>query len=455
VSQVSILIVIMIGMIAQSTAFADEDPEGPLPVTTVTKRTSIHSRHLPALVELTETHSPIIQKAKNDLEQAKLEMENVKWGLFPQLNLEQRFGIMGADPKSRETPVRTETNLSLRQVLFDDADWAPNFTRLKLVKQRYERMKLEYEYKRDEQFLAVANAYLDWSSVLGLREIDENKRDLLRRQFNVLEAQYKQGLKTKRDVLRIETEIKKLEIDILARDNEVDLDFQKLASAIGLTKKELDEQDIEGEEAKPFGVMKSNETEIKIEDHRKTKIFKYLEKEASYDSKLIEWRYWPQIALENEIKYYNQDYVDSTKRFDQNEVISWQSLIVLRYSFWDFGVRRRNWEIQKVKENSVHADNQKQLFELAIVLRETFLKLRQFRETVKTTRELLVLEQQSYSILEAEYRNGRAAYLDLITNLNSLIDARSKFMTSYFGFKKQQMLYAFHKGDLYEEIKQK
>jgi outer membrane protein TolC len=83
------------------------------------------------------------------------------------------------------------------------------------------------------------------------------------------------------------------------------------------------------------------------------------------------------------------------------------------------------------------------------------LKLRQFRETVKTTRELLVLEQQSYSILEAEYRNGRAAYLDLITNLNSLIDARSKFMTSYFGFKKQQMLYAFHKGDLYAELKQK
>lgn len=442
-------------LIANASVFAEEDPDQPAPVTTVTKRSGINSRHLPALVDLTERNSPIIQKAKNDMQIAKMEMENQKWALFPQLNLEQKLGYLDNDPHTRFSPTRSETTLSLRQYLFDDGDWAPNFTRSNQAKIRYERMKLEYEYKRDEQLLNVANAYMDWSAVLELREIDENKRDLLRRQFNVLEAQYKQGLKTKRDVLRIETEIKKLDIGILSRDNEVDLNFQKLASAVGVTKKELDEQDIEAEEAKPFGAMKSNETELKIEDHRKAKIFQYLEKEASYDTKLIAYRYWPSINLENEIKYYNQDYIDSGKRFDENEVLTWQAMVIFRYNLWDFGVRKRNWEIQKVKENSVHADDTRQLLDLAIVLRDTFLKLREFRETVKTTRELLVLEQQSYSILEAEYRNGRAAYLDLITNLNSLIDARSKFMTSYFGFKKQQMLYAFHKGDLYEDLKQK
>ena len=69
------------------------------------------------------------------------------------------------------------------------------------------------------------------------------------------------------------------------------------------------------------------------------------------------------------------------------------------------------------------------------------------------TRELLVMEQQSYAILEADYRNGRAQYLDVILNLNSWIDARSKFNASYYGLKKQQLLYSFHQGDLYEYLK--
>jgi len=415
------------------------------------------SRHLPLLVELAEKNSPAIAKAQNNAQIAELELKNAKFAMFPQLNLESRTGLIGNDPETRATPWASELTLSLRQVFWDEDNWS-NYARYKKEKQKWERIKLESEYQRDEQLLKVAHAYLDWSASLELREIDENKRDLLRRQFNVLEAQYKQGLKTKRDVLRIETEIKRLEIDILRRDNEVDLNFQKLASHVGLSKKDLDAQDIEGEEAKPFGVLKNEAGEIKIEDHRKSKIFDIREEEARYDTQLSERKFWPRLTWENEIKYYNHDYIDAVdgrKPFDQTDTLTWQSMLILRYALWDFGTRKRDWEIARVKERTVRAEDQQWLLELAVELRDVFLKLRENRENVRATRELLVLEQQSYSILEAEYRNGRAAYLDLITNLNSLIDARSKFMTSYFGFKKQQMLYSFHKGELYGDLKQK
>jgi len=411
-------------------------------------------RHLPALVEMAERNSPAIQQARQNLEIAEMELKNAKYSMFPQLNLEGRHGLFGTDPHTRETPWASNLTLSLSQVFWDE-DNSSNISRYKREKRKWERVKLESEFQRDEQILKVAHAYLDWSSSLELREIDENKRDLLRRQFNVLEAQYKQGLKTKRDVLRIETEIKRLEIDILRRDNEVDLNFQKLASHIGLSKKELDAQDVEGEEAKPFGVLKGDASEIKLVEHRRSKIFEMKEEEARYDTQLVERKYWPRLTLENELKYNNFDYVDTRAGWDQNQTWTWSSLIVLRYNLFDFGRRRRDWEIARVKERNVRSENQQLLLDLAVEVRETFLKLREFRENVRATRELLVLEQQSYSILEAEYRNGRAAYLDLITNLNSLIDARSKFMTSYFGFKKQQMIYSFHKGELYGELKQK
>lgn len=435
-------------------SWSEEEPDTRTPVVVAPKRASIGSRHLPALVELAEKNSPVIQKAKNNLEIAEMELKNAKYAMFPHLNLETKHGLYDSDPETRSTPWTSELNLSLRQVFWDEDNWS-NFSRYKKEKVKWERVKMESEFQRDEQLLKVAQAYLDWSLSLELREIDENKRDLLRRQFNVLEAQYKQGLKTKRDVLRIETEIKRLEIDILRRDNEVDLNFQKLASHTGLDKSTLDSYDIEGEEAKPFGVLKSEATELKLPDHIRSKIFHLKEEEARYETQLAERKFWPRLTLENEIKYNNHDYIDMPTTWNQTEKWEYTTMLILRYSLWDWGTKKREWQIARVREKTVQAENDQSLLDLSVELRDVFLKLREFRENVRATRELLVLEQQSYSILEAEYRNGRAAYLDLITNLNSLIDARSKFMDSYFGFKRQQMIYSFHKGSLYEDLKQK
>lgn len=418
------------------------------------KKVIPRGNYLSLLVSLAEKHSPVLEKVKNNLEIAELEMKNSRAAMLPQLNLEAKHGLLDTDPKSRETPWVSEMWLSLRHVFWDEDNFS-NFSRYKKEKQKYERVKLESEHQRDEQLLRIAHAYLDWSQSLELREIDENKRDLLRRQFNILEAQYKQGLKTKRDVLRIETEIKRLEIDVLRRDNEVDLNFQRLASHIGMTKAALDAQNIEGEEAKPFGALKNETTEIKLSDHRRSKIFHLREEEARYDTQLFERKYWPRVTWENEIKYDNHDYVDTPTSWEETQRWTYQSMIFLRYNFWDFGMRRNDWQMARVRERNVRAENQQWLLDLAIELRDVFLRLREHRENLRATRELLVLEQQSYSILEAEYRSGRAAYLDLITNLNSLIDARSRFMTSYFGFKKQQLLYSFHTGGLYDDLRQK
>lgn len=431
-----------------------QDDDAPKPVEGNPQRPSIYSRSLPRLLDLAEQNSPAIKMARYHLAVAEREKDNAFWRFFPTLDLEGKHGYSDGDPRSRETTALSELNLVMKQSLYDP-DKSATWSRYRLHLARYERAQLEYRYQRDEQLLRVSQAYLDWSASLQQREIDENKRDLLRRQFNVLDAQYKQGLKTKRDVLRIETEIKRLEMDILGRDHEVDLNFQKLASHVGMTQKDLESYKIEGEEAKPYGIIGSDAEELKASNHLRAKIFERLEEEKSQETAFARLDYWPKLTFESEVKYHNRDYIDATARWEENQVWSWSALLVLRYNLWDFGVRRRDLQIATIKQSYLVEDNRQKLFDLTNELREVYLRLREFREHVKTTRELLVLEQQSYSILEAEYRNGRTSYLDLITNLNSLIDARSKFMSSYFGFKKQQVVYSFHKGDLYEHLKQK
>lgn len=435
-------------------AVSAEEEDSPRPVEVTPKRPSIHSRSLPRLIDLAEENSPNIKKLRNQLELAEKEKDNAFWRFFPTLDVLGKHGLLNGEPSTRSRSDYSEMSLIFKEHIYDPDNNA-TLPRYRLNKAKYERALLEYQYLRDEQLLRVAQAYLDWSASVQQREIDENKRDLLRRQYNVLESQYKQGLKTKRDVLRIETEIKRLEMDIIRRDNEVDLNFQKLSSHVGLSQKDLESYKIEGEEAKPYGMVGGDPEELKPASHMRARIFDRREEEMAQEANMVKLNYWPRLSLEGEVKYFNQDFMHPEVAWEQNEAWTWSAFLVLRYNLWDFGIRRRDVQIAEIKARTVGDENRQSLLDLATELREVFLRLREFREIVKTTRELLVLEQQSYSILEAEYRNGRASYLDLITNLNSLIDARSKFMSSYFGLKKQQVLYAFHKGDLYHDLKAK
>ncbi|NJL24392.1 MAG: TolC family protein, partial [Calothrix sp. SM1_5_4] len=193
--------------------------------------------------------------------------------------------------------------------------------------------------------------------------------------------------------------------------------------------------------------------EIKSDDHIRKRILDLQFKEAEYEAKLVARDTWPQVTLSAEYGYHNRDYLDTATTWTETQRWEWAALLTLKYTIFDFGMKKRNLEIAHVRAKKTKEENSQALLDLSNELRDVWLKLREFRENVKMSRELLVLEQQSYSILEAEYRNGRASYLDLITNLNSLIDARSKFMSSYFGLKKQQMLYSFHKGELHAKVK--
>lgn len=434
---------------------AEEEADGRLPVVVRPKRASINARGLPRLIELAEQYSPNIQKAQADLTVARLEysIAGKQWLPSLDLTLQNGHGVDGAD-LAKPSQWAQNLNLKLTENLYDNGK---SLTKFQIAKSANSRAQIEFELARDQQLLNVTNAFYDWSSSTHLREILESKRDLLKRQYAVLETLYKHGIKTKRDVLRIETEVRKNEIDLINADNDTDLNFQKLSSAAGVPREELEKEEIESEEPKPFVKTESNAETLNPRNHRQAKVFEFNRREAQLNTQLQRREYLPQVFASGSFGYSNLYYMyrGNPAGWDDNHLWGWTALLTIQYNIWDFGIRREQLEIAKVREKQVTDKTEQQLLDLGNDLRNVTNQLRALRENVRMTRELLVLEQQSYSILEAEYRNGRAQYLDLILNLNSLIDARSKFNASYYGLKKQQALYSFHQGELYETLKQK
>lgn len=410
---------------------------------------------LARLVELAEERSPQIRMSKLVLAQTQLELKTAMAKFFPSVDLLTEHGLRDKYPDGDKRPTAAVSSLTLQatEKLYDNG---ASITNYKIAQNKYQRQMLMYEIERDDQLLKLANTYYDWSSTWQDRQIANNKRDLLRRQFNMLEAWYKQGLKTKRDVLRIETEVRKLQIDLLRRDNDLENLLEKLASQAGITREELRTNGIAAEEAQLSSPIDSGPwPEMKAADNRRAVVVKMENREAEYQSRLSERKYWPTVDLTGEIYDKYSDYLDFGRSFEDTRVWGWSALVTINYNLWDWGTRKRDLEISRVKEKTTQARNEQLLLDLDVNLRDVVLRLNEFAESAKMTKELLNIEQQSYNILEAEYRNGRATYLDLITNLNSLVDARSKFAATYFALRKQQITYAYHKGTLYEVLKSK
>jgi len=446
---VRFLILIALGVCL---AHADDD-DTRTNVYVKTKRQSLTARSLPHVIDLAEQHSPVIQTAKGTLEGFHLAYEIAARRWLPSLDLTSGVGAQGQQPHDSTitTPWLSNTDLVLSETFYDNG---VSLTNYEIARTRFDRARIEFEIARDQQLLNAANAYYDWSAALQQREIVEINREMLKRHHDALDIAVRRGTKTRKDVLRIEQEMKRIELNVLDSDNLVDLSFQKLAAVIGMSREELTEEDLEREEAKPFLHYEADLPDLKPKDHRQAKIYDLQGKEAALNTRLTQRTDWPQLQLSGAAGYHNGTYIDNPGGIDLNRLYTWNTMVTLTYNLWDWGIRDRQLQQARITESNTNKTNEQAMFDLGTTLRDLGNQLRSLRANVKLTRELMAGEQQSYSILEADYRDGKSSYLDLITNLNSLIDARSKFIASYFGFRKEQALYSFHKGDLYTSLRE-
>jgi outer membrane protein TolC len=80
------------------------------------------------------------------------------------------------------------------------------------------------------------------------------------------------------------------------------------------------------------------------------------------------------------------------------------------------------------------------------------LDIRRIQKSLSLNQELLTAEEQTYQTLESQYREGKVAYLDLITELNNLLDAQIQFYSIYFEALSSKAKHSYYKGTLYDAI---
>jgi outer membrane protein len=408
--------------------------------------------------------SPSIDFAKKTHLIRKAEYKNAVFKLLPSLDLTTTHGLQTNIPfgpnssfyiSNPSAPWYGSISLTLNESLYDNG---VSWTQMSIAELNQEVALLSQFKSRDDLVLKVAEEFYRFSRAMALVEVRKQQQDILQKQFKTLSEQYYQGLKVRSDFLRFKSQLQRAEIDSLSSKNAIQLSLNEIRKLIG-------KNDFENET--PDDVLQFEPILIKKDEKMKNFFPKKKPKiKEFYDYKIIKLKneinnksvvlakrnYWPQALLSAGVTYYNQNYLNSSLPFNEGNQISWNVLLSLNYNFWDWGIRRRDIEIAQYNRDVQFDTLQQELIEQDLQINNLLLEVSRNEKSFSMNRELLEIEEQTYQRLETQYREGKVAYLDLITGLKNLLDAKEQFYTSYFDVLQNFARYKYFEGKVYETI---
>jgi outer membrane protein len=418
---------------------------------------------LPEAVRYALEHSPGYDSARKTQSVRALEYKSSFAKLLPSVDLSTTDGLQNNIPiastsgttsiftSNPSAPWYSALNLGVTETLYDNG---VSLTGLGVADLSRELSEVSLLKSRDTLTLEIASEFYRYSLAKGLLEVRQQQQALLARQFKTMDGQYRQGFKTKGDFMRLKTQVQRAEIDQITAENTVQQAVAELQKLLGVRI---------GDAEPPLFAALVVKPEQRLEaqfptgrpDSRSFYDFRIRGLQDELNGKTVELarrRYLPQLSLTSGVAYSNQSFLNSQTPFAAGHQLSWNALVTLQYNIWDWGTRRRDVEVADLNRGIQANTLDQGLLEVNARITALMADLTRISRSYQLSQELMALEAQSNQDLQSQYREGKATYLDLITSLNSLLDARVQFYTSYFDSLRAIAQYRYFEGKIYESL---
>ena len=408
-------------------------------------------------------HSPGFDSAKKTQLVRELERRNSIAKILPSLDLSTTNGLQNNIPISSTNatlltpnpaaPWYSSFNLGLTENLYDNGI---SLTGIDVANLNRDLAAIGLLKSRDSLTLDIVTEFYRLSLASMLLEVKRQQEAVLEKQFKTLSSEYTQGFKTRSDYLRLKAQVQRAEIDRISTENSLDLATTELRRLMG-SEPSATTVTFEPLHVDPAKVDQVSfpETPPLFENLYDYKITKIQEDINGKNVSLVKRNYWPQASVSSGVAYSNQNYLNSSTAFSAGHQLSWNALLLLQYNIWDWGTRKRNVEISEYNQDIQEDTLNQGLYDLHSKTASLMSNLQRIKRNYQLNQELLVLEEKSNRDLESQYREGKVTYLDLITELNSLLDAKVQFYTAHFEALTTLAQYRFYEGTIYESIFEK
>jgi len=415
-------------------------------------------------------HAPSLAKARVSEQLADLQAKNAEAKLYPAVDLTTSQGLKRTMPEPWPAPSSMlfgQAGLAVLETFYDSGQTVVG---IDLAKTNLEVAKLTTQKTRDDLILEVVKAfYTVLQADLALKTKVE-QRALLNKQFSQTVRMYHQGLRTQKDYWRWQSLIKKSEIDVDAADAAKRDAETALVRVIGAS----DEAQLPSLAAvSPSEILKATpvipKTIPAIAKSYTYRIVTASDQAAGYTVDLARLKNGPMLTVSAGLNYLIPDYLGhyvpeqpladgsdepplSPVTTNSQGTLSWNLTVGLTYNLWDHGTRRREVEIAAAQRQIQNEETRASLLQLAADYRTLMDSLVNLDKTLTLYRQLLALEEKTYASLSADYRQGKVAYLDLVTGLSDLIQAKVSVYSTYISIRQALAQYQYDEGTLYDAM---
>lgn len=396
-------------------------------------------------------HSPALNSAQRQTLIAEMESKNSTAAFLPTLDFTSTHGLQRTYPRTSSTePWVSSFSFTLAETLYDNGE---SITRYKIANIQEEISRQQLARERDKLLLDVASAYFQHSLAKKNLEIQREQHDVLKRQVQLVKSSYEQGVKTRKDFLRFQTQLNRSDIDLLNSQNNVIRTELALKRILGVPLESAENFEFALDESRP---EESKRTEWSIANHRDTQIARMQRQVSDLNTQIVYRKLWPELGLAASATYGSSDYLGPARApIYANDKTSWSAYFTIKYNLFDFGVRRRNAEIAAERAAVEANESDAQILALREELDKLGLQLSQLRDSFRLSDELLRLERNNLALITSEYRQGKVQYLDYINSLQNFANAKSTYYSSLFDLRKALLAQQYHLGTLYDAIQAK
>lgn len=394
-------------------------------------------------------HSPDFNSLDKEMKSAALEEQLSQAKMYPSLDLSTTHGLSDQSPRTAGGSAWfSEFNLALTENLYDNGNL---YTEYQIAKKKNLQAKLNYNLKRDALTLDVATEFIRYSLALQTQNIQQVQFDLIKKQYDLVSKDYYQGVKTQKDYLRFKTQLSRSEIDLLVVKNLIADSKNELQRLLGVDVKMqeyLDFESIDFNQKKAILPIKP----LTLEAHAQYQISQLQKEVYVLQAELVKKKNRVEVFASAGVGYLSDQYIGTGNSFNDNDRVNWNALITIKYNFFDWGVRSKQTDVAELRSQvQSHVEEAKNL-RLKKDLEQLVLNINLYQSQFRLSEELLKLEQTNLNFIEKEYRNGKVQYLDFISGLTNLSDAKSKYFSAVSNLLISEYTYRYHEGTLYEQI---
>lgn len=404
---------------------------------------------LSEIVQVVLQSSPEYVSAKNSLEIAQLESKNAFAKYFPSLDLTASHGVRGIDPDTTgltaTTPWVSQATLSLTENFYDNGETAKLS---RISDKRYEIAQLKFRQAKAELIRNTVLTYYRYLNAKQNLEFSERNHSELERLAKLVSDQFHQGMKTRRDFLSFKTRAQRGRLEVIQAEKDLKLAQADLLKLMGFSP----ESQIAFAQKETFILPKTAlSTNFAADRLPEVQIQDLQRQIGEVEVDRAKRSFWPEFSLVGAASYGSSDYVDTQMKWSDNDVTQWSILLNLKFNLVDWGVRSRNIQIAAATQSSANQAARVSTLQAEKDLAEFKLNVVRGTEDYKLAKELQALEEDTFKLLERDYRAGRATYLELVTGLSDLLDARSRGQTADYQMANLYLQWKYYSGKLNEE----